>query len=616
MKYTVSEAAGGGRTQSIFVKMLAGYLALSVFVTVLSTLTGYLLIRRYTVGEVTQELTDKASVAAEMLSRSSELTYETVHALEELTDSQVIYINAGYIARHIPGSRGEGVPGESVPGDAEFERTFIADSVDRGMAEKILTTGSVESSVRYVAMLGCRVVFAGAPVYDSVHPEKIIGALMLCRRMDAIGGVAFSTALVMAVSLSVCVLFSMGLAYFMSRRITEPISSLSRTARYIAEGHYGETAHIREGDEIGQLGGALNELSTRLGQTIFDLQNEKSKLEQILSGIGEGIVAVDQSGSILHHNNAALELLDLPSWQMRAGRIDHQRLMDMLFEAMSAGIRCEAQWENASQRSIKAVVWPFTGADQQIIGAVGLLRDVSEAERLEQLRRDYVANVSHELRTPLTGIRGMIEPLMDGYIETDEERMDCYCIIHQETLRLEKLIGEMLDMSRLQSGRIEIELEPLRLEGILEGAVRRLQGRAEPCRIHLHAECEDNLPAVMGNEDRIMQVLIILIDNALSFTPEGGDITVYARRRGSMAVVGVRDNGAGIAPGDLPYIWERFYKADKSRMRTTGTGLGLSIARLVCEHMRGTISVESEPGQGATFEFTLECAQEGLADFT
>ena len=225
-----------------------------------------------------------------------------------------------------------------------------------------------------------------------------------------------------------------------------------------------------------------------------------------------------------------------------------------------------------------------------------------------------MANVSHELRTPLTGIRGMVEPLMDGVIDTEAEKQECYRIIYQETLRLEKLIGEMLDMSRLQSGRIQIELEPLALPGILEGAVRRLRKQAESCHIELRCEYPADIPPVLGNEDRIMQVLIILMDNALSFTPEGGEIVVFAREESGHVAVGVRDTGTGISPADLPYIWERFYKADKSRMRTTGTGLGLSIAKLVCEHMRGTIGVQSEVGKGSTFTFTLEIAPRELPE--
>ena len=224
---------------------------------------------------------------------------------------------------------------------------------------------------------------------------------------------------------------------------------------------------------------------------------------------------------------------------------------------------------------------------------------------MEQLRRDYVANISHELRTPLTGIRGMIEPLMDGYVDTEEERQSCYGIIQRETVRLEKLVGEMLDMSRLQDGRATVELERLELPGILEAAVRSMSALARDAGVELGVETDGSRLACMGNEDRIEQVLVILLDNAIDFTPRGGCVTVFARDAGKKIVVGVRDTGCGIEPKDLPMIWERFYKADRSRMRTKGTGLGLSIAKLVVELMGGEISVQSEPGRGSEFSFTL-----------
>ena len=225
------------------------------------------------------------------------------------------------------------------------------------------------------------------------------------------------------------------------------------------------------------------------------------------------------------------------------------------------------------------------------------------------MRRDYIANVSHELRTPLTGIRGMAEPLLDGYIETEQERQECYRVIYQESLRLEKLIGEMLDLSRLQEGRIKLELEPMEPAGILEAAQRRMKARAAEGEVELAVEAEEGL-TVMGNEDRILQVLIILMDNALSFTPPGGRVTLTARRAGWKVALSVRDTGAGIDSCDLPYIWERFYKADKSRMRTSGTGLGLSIAKLVVELMGGEITVDTKLGEGSTFTFTLDAAED------
>ena len=350
-------------------------------------------------------------------------------------------------------------------------------------------------------------------------------------------------------------------------------------------------------------------MSIRLNTVINELRDEKSKLMQILSGIGEGIVAGDGEGEIVHYNNAALELLNLSEWDTQE-KEQKRLLISMLREATERQERAEAVWKNEAGRSIAVKVWPMISEAGEMMGSVALLRDVSEAERLEQMRKDYVANISHELRTPLTGIRGMVEPLMDGYMDTEEEKMDCYRVIYQETMRLEKLIGEMLDMSRLQAGRAQVELEPMTVEGVMEAACRRMTGRAEESGVRLEMEVLDELPEVMGNEDRILQVLIILMDNALSFTPPGGRVMLTARRQGKNVYIGVKDTGAGIDPSDLPYIWERFYKADKSRMRTTGTGLGLAIAKLVVECMGGMIMVKSELGKGTEFEFSLAVYEE------
>ena len=248
---------------------------------------------------------------------------------------------------------------------------------------------------------------------------------------------------------------------------------------------------------------------------------------------------------------------------------------------------------------------------EHVTGAVVLLRDVSESARLEQLRRDYIANISHELRTPLTGIRGMVEPLIDGYMDTEEEKQDCYRVIYKETIRLEHLISDMLDVSRLQAGVARMELEEIGVEGILQAARRQILPRAQEAGIEVRVEAGANLTA-MADEERVMQVLLILLDNALSFTPTGGAITLYARSEhgGEKTVIGVRDTGTGIESRDLPYIWERFYKADRSRMRMSGTGLGLAIAKLAVERMGGTIDVVTEVGKGSDFFVTLKATDE------
>ena len=579
----------------IFQKVLAGYLALSLALIALTGGLCYVLLRRYTMSVFVDEMQTRAQSVADIFGeRGDGLTARVVREAEQLSEANILWVWEDYVVHSLKRAGDEA--------REEIEGEPVKTAGDRALADRVLE-GSVDAGVKYVPLLGTKVIYAAAPIQDG--EGRAVGGVLLYQELRELRHVTVSTIAMIVISLITAGLISMALAFMMSRRITEPLRALTRSACYIAKGHYGETAEITQRDEIGELGRAVNEMSARLSRTIFDLQGEKAKLEQIIADIGEGILAVNKDGDIIHRNGAALELLEIGRCQKPEGS-RRQHLLDMLNAAMNDRERAETRWVSESGRTIRARVWPIATEQGEIVGAVGLLSDASELERLEQMRRDYVANVSHELRTPLTGIRGMVEPLMDGYIETEEERMDCYRVIYQETLRLEKLIGDMLDMSRLQSGRLTVELEPMDIVGIMEGAARRMRERAQQCGVELGVDpAQAAMPMVMGSEDRIMQVLIILLDNALSFTPTGGRVTIYARREGRRVRVGVTDTGPGIDPADMPYIWERFYKADKSRMRTTGTGLGLSIARLVCELMGGSISATSEPGQGATFEFTL-----------
>lgn len=591
------------KRRSIFQKVLISFLVMSLVLTTLTSCTSYVFLHRYMLEVNIEELIDKVNIMAGMISGKDDVNYDTVLQFEDLTDSRILYIDASFVAMRI---RDESEPGWGGAANG-FEQRRQLSEADRAMAERIILLGDREADQRYVEMLAGQVLFAGAPVRDA--DGSIIGALLLYRKVNVIRDLVLSMVYIIITSMLTAGLLAMVIAWIMSRHITRPILHLTAESKNLASGRYGKTVSITQNDEIGELAATLNIMSQKLYQTITELRDEKLKLTQIIAGIGEGIIAVDDQGNIVHHNKALLELLGLPFWDIHSSNPRLMQLMQMLTDAVRDGNQQTATWKTADERIIRGVIWPITNPDGINSGAVGLVRDISESERLEQMRRDYVANISHELRTPLTGIRGMVEPLMDGLMETEEERMDCYNIIYQETMRLEKLIGEMLDMSRLQSGKTQIDLEPMDVNGIILGAIRRLKERADTQKVKLIADCKAT-SGVMGNEDRIMQVLIILLDNALSFTPEGGTITVTSRDEDGHVIVGVSDTGSGIDPKDLPYIWERFYKADKSRMRsTTGTGLGLSIAKLATELMGGSITASSEPGSGATFEFTLKPAE-------
>lgn len=234
--------------------------------------------------------------------------------------------------------------------------------------------------------------------------------------------------------------------------------------------------------------------------------------------------------------------------------------------------------------------------------AQDLEKTVAELNHMEKLRRDFVANVSHELRTPLTIIRGYNEALLDGTVEGGEGARRYYELISRETSRLERLIQDLLDLSRLQSNRLVMDKEWLPLPAIAEGVIHMLTQRAEQQQVTLSLEAPPELPEIWGNGDRITQVLLILMDNGLKYTPAGGKLQVLLTHEQAAVCLKVADTGAGIPPEDVPYIWERFYKVDKSHNRANeGTGLGLAIAKQILELHQAQVSVESQVGQGTVF---------------
>lgn len=589
---------------SIFLRLLTGYLALTLVIILLTGVVSYVLLRANLIETNKRDLLGKAETLSRMVRRpggySRVLDLPRIGEIQTLTGAQLIYIDSEMRARQIPVRR----PGFVSEEPKDFQLLSVIDSLDQQLLKSLLD-GNTAVDVRKLDFMEDQMVFAGAPVVND--DGTIRGALLLCRPLREVAVASQGLIRLMLIAFLIAGSIASAIAFFFSRRITRPLTELNRTATRMADGYYGERVNITQNDEIGQLGTTLNLLSGRLAAVVNTLSEEKSKLEKVLSSIGEGIIAVDREGRVVHHNRAALELLSLPPGAEESQTIKW-KLNEMLRSASEGNERVVSRFKTRD-RIIEAVASPIRSEGVgATIGAVCLLRDISEAERLEQMRRDYIANVSHELRTPLTGIRGMVEPLLDGYIETDEERQECYRVIYQESLRLEKLIGEMLDLSRLQEGRVRLELEPMESSRLLEAARRRLKNRAAEGGVELAVKADEGL-MVLGNEDRILQVLIILMDNALSFTPPGGVVTLSARRAGKKVAISVSDTGVGIDPCDLPYIWERFYKADKSRMRTSGTGLGLSIAKLVVELMGGEISVETKLGEGSTFTFTLDEAE-------
>ncbi len=624
----------------LFTQMLLSFIVLTLVTSFVAGALNVTLVRNYVQDSSMETLLDRVAAIADMVVRpGGSLKVINVQQLDEwerLTNAQVILINTDMtlVTRQMLRNRrltvtmdmdttqtqavdDEGAAQDAVDAEASGDASDVDNTqigaIDYELVSSILS-GQTVADVRQFDFMEGTWLFAGVPINMG---GQVDGGVLLCQPLSQIDGVSRNISLIMSLAVSISTLFAIMLSLLLTQRIVQPVAAMTRTAQRMANGNYGERVTIPTTTEIAQLGESLNHLSGNLYTTIRSLNQEKIKMELVLSGIGEGIMAINQIGKMVHCNDAAVKLLELREEDAECDvyeLTERSPLIGMLIQVLETGETLDGGWKNGAGQSVSATVSPIRMGDD-LVGAVGLVRDVSEAERLEQLRRDYVADVSHELRTPLTGIRGMVEPLIDGVYDTEAEKQDCYHIIYQETLRLERLITDMLDISRLQDGRIHIDLEEMQVHGVLEAAARRLEKRADDEGVRLIVEQGED-PVVLGNEDRIMQVLIILIDNALKFTPAGGSVTLRTRLAEGMLWLSVRDTGAGIAKDDLPYIFERFYKADKSRMETRGTGLGLAIARLVVELMGGTIWCESELGHGSTFEFSLKLAgqADGAAD--
>ncbi|MHB1420934.1 MAG: ATP-binding protein [Bacillota bacterium] len=403
------------------------------------------------------------------------------------------------------------------------------------------------------------------------------------------------------------------LGVYLSRKISRPLREMRQAALVMAGGDYGVRIHAQSGDEVGELAMAFNNLAGGLEQSMDALREEKGKLDSILSGMYEGVIALDPEGKVIRINRAAEKILGVSEietcgqvwWEI----LPFEELGELFQQTLGKGDVYTGVFTLGTQK-IAASVSPLLSTEQELLGAVAVLQDISQAERVEQMRREFVANASHELRTPLTVIRGYNDALMEEVISDPEKRKSFHLVIREETIRLERLVRNLLDLSRLQSGKVDAELEPLDAKGVIVATVTKMTEAARARNIGINLQLPDSMPEVMGNEDWLTQLLIILMDNGINFSPPGGEITVKAIEKENGIWISVANQGKGIPEEHLPFIWERFYKVDKARTRSgTGTGLGLAIAREIVKLHQGNIWVESVPGEGTTFIFSLNNAQ-------
>ena len=402
--------------------------------------------------------------------------------------------------------------------------------------------------------------------------------------------------------------------YFATMRLVMPLRKVTTIAQAMGQGDFSIRADSNAKGEIGELAKSFNDLSDRLSKSITDLTVERNRLREIFDVISEGIVSVDTKLRPQYTNPAITTLFENARrknlFTERLQIIPFDEIWDDMKQCINEKITIERTITEKDNSYLSPIVPTFDN-EGTIIGATGFFRDITESERLEQTRRDYVANVSHELRTPLTALRGLVEPLADGMVRSESDRKRYYGIILHETMRLSRLIDDMLELSRLQARTLAFKTFPLDLNALLKEIETKFEPLMTDAELQFKVEFKSGkLPTVMCIPDRVEQILVILMDNAKKYTPQGGSITISTEfdDDNNQVLVSVIDTGQGIHEYDIDHIFDRFYKADRARGKK-GTGLGLSIARELLSYMGETISVSSEYGEGTTFTFTLKRVQ-------
>lgn len=451
-----------------------------------------------------------------------------------------------------------------------------------------------------------------SPIYAE-GSNDILGVIMLETNLELIYDQVNEISLIFINSALIAIVLVIILAQFISRAITQPISEMKKQTIQIAEGDYSGQLKVHGEDELGQLSGAINELSTKVEDAQETTDAERRRLNSVLSHMTDGVIATDRRGKIVIINEKAQEMLDI-SQEIALGK----SIIEVLKQDMTLRELLEIDEE---------ILFDFSTADNEILlrggfsliqresgfisGLVCVLHDVTEHEKIERDRKEFVSNVSHELRTPLTSMRSYLEALNDGAWKDEEIAPQFLKVTQEETNRMIRMVQDLLELSRMDAGRSQLQLELIDLNELFNHVIDRfemvLKTTEDPVKDHtIVRDLTKQEIWVEIDADRIMQVLDNILNNALKYSPDGGVITCRLLKTQSTVILSVSDQGLGIPKKDLTRVFDRFFRVDKARARSMGgTGLGLAISKEVIQHHGGKIWADSTEGKGTTFYISL-----------
>ena len=405
--------------------------------------------------------------------------------------------------------------------------------------------------------------------------------------------------IVIAVALALLLAAIMG--YVFAQTLTGPILALTKGAKSLAEGDMSQSLKVRSTDEIGQLTSSFNYMAEELAKNMSEISREKNRLEILLHNMSDGVISFDKDGDLMLANAAAATMLDVEEMNMTF--TEFIRKYDI-----NSGVYLDMGNEPSKKvtfpvgkQFINANFSPYYDKKGEIEGLVVVLQDITEQKKLDDMRKEFVANVSHELRTPLTTVKSYTETLLDGAMEEKELATEFLSIINSEADRMPFLVRDLLQLTRFDNKQVRLDMTEIEMNDFLSMTVRQNRIHAEAKNQQLSFEPYEHMVVVHGDRDRVGQVVNNIVTNAIKYSLEQATIRIFITEDEQFFKINVKDTGMGISREDLPRIFERFYRVDKARSRAMGgTGLGLAIAKEIMESHGGRLTAESEYGKGTT----------------
>lgn len=454
--------------------------------------------------------------------------------------------------------------------------------------------GQVGEEIRMDSTKGARYEYLAYPIKDN---NRVLGIVYLISPMESIYDTLNEIKTILFTATLIALLITGFLGYSLSKTITGPIQEVTNKAALLAEGNFDQKIEVKSKDEIGKLTEMFNFLAGRLKETLEQISEEKNKMEAIFKNMADGVIALDKDGEVIYVNPAAFRLLEIEEEN------SYETLGQRLREDLKLNLKNEMEAQKdlmvkINNSILKVIIAPMKREDKSA-GFILILHDITREQKLEEMRREFVANVSHELRTPLTTIKSYTETLLDGALKDDQVSWQFLNVINEEADRMTRIVNDLLELSRLDNKEVRFNKSAINLAYVLSSAVSKMRVNADKKGVKLFWEIKEDAPLCFADSDKMEQVFQNILSNAIKYTPSGGSITVRLWDEDNYVFTSVKDTGIGIPKEDLPRIFERFYRVDKTRSREFGgTGLGLSIAKEIVKAHEGEIEIKSEVGKG------------------